>query len=349
MSGIFLSYRSDDRDYATLLHAWLAERFGAAEVFWDHEDIGPGKDYRRVLSEYLRSSEALVALIGPGWSPSEWIRREIGTALRRKITILPVLIGELPGLVADDLPAGIQRLASLQAIRTSDDRFHERFIQALEVPARAPAEAPPQQDLRARRLTAVLLDQADRRRRNALDAILAGDMDAAFQPLNEAFELLMALRDFSPGDAELDLRLGFLYKDFSQAFADRNRARARRYADLCLQLFKSLVPKIDGLELGSRASGWNGLGNAYLMRDDFERAIEYCGRAVGLLPSYGAAWADLFMAYEGRAREGHIDLDGLRRAAKGLKDSGEAEIIARESPKFERAIRELEGVARRRP
>jgi tetratricopeptide (TPR) repeat protein len=346
--GIFLSYRSDDRDYATLLHAWLAERFGPAQVFWDHEDIDPGQDYRKVLSEYLASSQALVALIGPGWSPSEWIQREIGTALRREITILPVLVGGLQALNADDLPKSIRQLAFRQALRTSDDRFHDRFMQALgAIPALA--QAPPGQDLRARRLAAVLLEQSDRRQRQALDALVAGDVGAAREPLDDAFELLMALRDFSPGDTELDLRLGFLYKDLSQASLSTDRGRALRYADMCLQLFQGLVPRIATFEPRNQANAWNGLGNAYLIRGEYERAIESCGRAVEIMPAYAAAWSDLFWAYDGWAQQGHVDLGGLRRAAEGLQASGDAELVAQAWPDIEAALRRWEGAGGRGP
>ena len=70
MPGVFLSYRRPETDYAVLLYAWLAERFGPPHVFWDREDIDPGKDFPRVVSERLRDSEALVALVGPAWTPS---------------------------------------------------------------------------------------------------------------------------------------------------------------------------------------------------------------------------------------------------------------------------------------
>src|SRR5262245_42973076 len=39
MPGVFLSYRRPETDYAVLLYAWLAERFGTPHVFWDREDI----------------------------------------------------------------------------------------------------------------------------------------------------------------------------------------------------------------------------------------------------------------------------------------------------------------------
>ena len=58
MPGVFLSYRRPETDYAVLLYAWLAERFGTPNVFWDREDIDPGKDFRKVLSDRLADAEA---------------------------------------------------------------------------------------------------------------------------------------------------------------------------------------------------------------------------------------------------------------------------------------------------
>ncbi|MEQ1912568.1 MAG: toll/interleukin-1 receptor domain-containing protein, partial [Vicinamibacterales bacterium] len=153
MSGIFLSYKRLDGDYATLLYAWLTERFGSEQVFWDHEDIEPGANFSDVLRERIRTAGALVALIGPGWEPSVWIRREIGGALRRKTFVLPVLVGDVKHLKADAMHPSLRKLAKLETVETSDLRFRTRFMEALErvVPA-APARAP-STDLRVSRLT----------------------------------------------------------------------------------------------------------------------------------------------------------------------------------------------------
>src|SRR5215475_13016697 len=96
MSGVFLSYRRADSDVAVLLYAWLAEKFGRSQVFWDREDIEPGTAFATEIKDRLSSCGALVALIGRNWIPSEWIRREIALAFRRKILVLPILTNEIP-------------------------------------------------------------------------------------------------------------------------------------------------------------------------------------------------------------------------------------------------------------
>ncbi|HEX8904484.1 MAG TPA: toll/interleukin-1 receptor domain-containing protein, partial [Longimicrobiaceae bacterium] len=133
MPGVFLSYnRQDASDFAVLLYAWLAERFGPGHVFWDREGIRPGQEFPKELERQLRDCEALIALIGPAWTPSEWITREIGSALRRKVLVLPVLIGDRPHLERDGLPAAIRRLASLQTLDTRDLRFRQLLMETLE-------------------------------------------------------------------------------------------------------------------------------------------------------------------------------------------------------------------------
>jgi len=107
-----------------------------------------------------------------------------------------------------------------------------------------------------------------------------------------------------------------------------------------------LVPRIGGFEPHNQANAWNGLGNACLIAGQLERAIEYCGRAVAIMPSYAAAWSDLFWAYDGRAQQGHVDLAGLRRASAGFAASGDAELVAQAGPEIERTVEKWEALAK---
>src|ERR1051325_1339384 len=167
MPGVFLSYRRKDGDFAVLLYAWLMERFDAENVFWDREDIDPGSDFRQVLSATLRNCDALVALIGPQWSPSPWIQREIGASLKRRILVLPVLLGDAPNIDAGALPKAVRRLASLQTLETRDLRFRDRLLEALDrvvsgsANTKTSASPSTADDLRARRLIGLLQNQID--------------------------------------------------------------------------------------------------------------------------------------------------------------------------------------------
>lgn len=347
MAGVFLSYRRRDGDYAVLLYAWLTEKFGAEHVFWDREDIDPGSDFRKVLSDKLRTCDALVALIGPGWSPSPWIQREIRASLKRRVLVLPVLLGDSPNLEPAALPKSIRQLASLQTLETRDLRFRDRLIAALERSAGRTAKTPTNlqavatADIRARRLIDLLRDQTDDRQRRALELLQQGQTDAALEVLNETFELLMALIDFQPGDPTLELRLGFLYKDLAQVFESKDRAHFVRYVQSGLQTFQRLV----GLDLPAddMASSWNGLGNMHLLRQNYDEAVECCRRALSIIPGYSNAWSDLFLAYEGQARNGHVNLPGMRRALARLKATSRGDtLLAPAVTEFQASLRQWE-------
>lgn len=240
--GIFLSYRRQDSDYAVLLYAWLTARFGSTRVFWDREDIDPGRNFRRVLSEQIRGCRALAALIGPGWSPSEWIQREIGAALRRRILVLPILVGDAASLERDQLPKAVRGLADLQHLEASDLRFRDRLMKELDRVLPESSDGAGPQDVRTHRLANLLRDLSDAMQYRALELLVDGQMDRAQTALDQVFDALMALMELEPGNAELELRLGFLYKDLAQA-SKEGSSRARRYCENGLQLFENLVKK----------------------------------------------------------------------------------------------------------
>jgi len=352
MAGVFLSYRRKDGDFAVLLYAWLVERFGAARVFWDREDIDPGSDFRQVLSTTLGSCDALVALIGPQWSPSPWIQREIGASMKRRILVLPVLLGDAPNIDAAALPRAMRRFASLQTLETRDLRFRARLLKALDRVVSGPADtntaAPPStDDLRTRRLIDLLQNQIDQRQQRALQGLVAGDNDAALDVLNETFDLIMALIDFRPGDTGLELRLGYLYKDLAQVFRQRDRPRFNRYVENGQQTFQRLVNL--RLPQDQLAGSWNGLGNMYLLQGDFDKAVECCERAVRISPDYSYAWNDLFQGLEGQAQKGKLNLPAMRQAFARLKATvGDDRLLTPEVDRVEVSLRQWENSSKGR-
>ena len=70
--------------------------------------------------------------------------------------------------------------------------------------------------------------------------IVDGKIDQASDVLNETFDLLMTLLEFNPGDPEIEVWLGFLYKDLAQVFRATNPVRFRRHVQSGLQLFEGL-------------------------------------------------------------------------------------------------------------
>src|SRR5579871_3266789 len=131
MQAIFLSYRRDDCPYAAhLVHTRLAKDFGASRVFMDIDDIPLGEDFRTHIAQTIEGCSIAVAVIGDHWhgisstpgapprihDPDDFVRTEIEIALRRKIPVIPVLVGgaKLPSKVS--LPESLHELIFRNAV-----------------------------------------------------------------------------------------------------------------------------------------------------------------------------------------------------------------------------------------
>jgi hypothetical protein len=144
MAAIFLSYRREDAGgYAGRICDRLSARFGRENVFIDVEHLRPGQDFAEALDQTLNLSGVLLAIIGPRWvemmkaraGKEDYVVREVGTALGRGITVIPVLVGgaELPE--AGNLPEQLEKLIRRQAARVSDISFDDdvnRLIRSIE-------------------------------------------------------------------------------------------------------------------------------------------------------------------------------------------------------------------------
>lgn len=131
MTTVFVNYRtSDEENVAALLEHALSERFASNVFFRASKSIKPGDDFEEELLKGVRTSSALLAVIGPRWlevrdehgvrkidKASDWVRREIVEAFDLGIRVVPVLIGEAKPLPKDALPAGLERLATCQYVR----------------------------------------------------------------------------------------------------------------------------------------------------------------------------------------------------------------------------------------
>jgi hypothetical protein len=107
MGGIFISYRREDSaGWTGRLSEHLRGVFGAESIFMDIDTIQPGTDFTEALQTAVSSCDVLLAMIGPEWAtatnasgtrrledPTDWVRTEIATALKRKIRVIPVLVG----------------------------------------------------------------------------------------------------------------------------------------------------------------------------------------------------------------------------------------------------------------
>lgn len=146
---IFISYRRDDsRGDAGRLTDDLKKFFGSNRTFRDIETIEPGVDFVEALNRAVSQCPVLLAIIGPNWlsakdsegrrrldDVNDFIRLEIGTALRRNIRVIPVLVGGAAMPKAEELPADLQTLARRQAYELSDRRWEfdvDHLVESLE-------------------------------------------------------------------------------------------------------------------------------------------------------------------------------------------------------------------------
>lgn len=133
MPDVFVNYRTGDGEQAAAtIERDLSHRFGDEVAFRDSESIPAGRPYPEALLNGLRSSSALLVVIGPRWLTApdrhrpghraleneyDWVRKEIVEAFAADMPVLPVLLG--PGtahLEPAHLPEPLVRLAFLQAL-----------------------------------------------------------------------------------------------------------------------------------------------------------------------------------------------------------------------------------------
>jgi hypothetical protein len=136
---IFISYRRQDSGANAIgIGQYLEKEFGRKNVYIDVE-MQAGTKYPDVIERRLAECKVLLVLIGPGWlgskdeqghlrlqKPDDWVRLEIAHALKRDITVIPVLINgaQLPD--RETLPDDIQGLLDHQVASVSVAGFrHE--------------------------------------------------------------------------------------------------------------------------------------------------------------------------------------------------------------------------------
>ena len=139
---IFISYRREDTaPYAGRIYDRLVTEFGFEQVFFDIDTIPPGDDFVEVLTEKVESCDVLLAVIGKSWltiadragrprikNPEDFVAIEIGAALRRKVRVIPILVGGGRVPIQSELPEELAELARRQARELPDGAF----IPALE-------------------------------------------------------------------------------------------------------------------------------------------------------------------------------------------------------------------------
>jgi hypothetical protein len=147
MRAIFISYRREDAEgQAGRLFDDLVAQFGNDSVFMDVAGLEPGRDFRRAIDQQVASCGVLLALIGKDWldaqnesgkrrldDPSDFVRLETASALKRDIPVIPVLVRGASMPHADELPEDLRDLAFRNAVELT----HARWDSDLQVLVRA--------------------------------------------------------------------------------------------------------------------------------------------------------------------------------------------------------------------
>lgn len=155
MPRIFVSYRREDAEgEAGRLFDDLVSRFGEDSVFLDVAAIEVGRDFRKAIDESVATCGVLLAVIGKGWvdakneggqrrldDPSDFVRLETASALKRDIPVIPVLVHGAKMPRAEELPEDLRELAYRNGVELTHARWRsdlDLLIKALHRYVEAP-------------------------------------------------------------------------------------------------------------------------------------------------------------------------------------------------------------------
>jgi hypothetical protein len=144
MPKIAISYRrSDTSAMSGRIFDRLAAHYGRHSVFMDIDNIPIGIDFRDHISETLRRTDVLLAVIGAKWTgmnddgepriyeENDPVRVEIETALAQGSPIIPVLVDGAKMPEAAELPQSFGTFAFLNAADVATGRDFDSQIERL--------------------------------------------------------------------------------------------------------------------------------------------------------------------------------------------------------------------------
>lgn len=135
---IFISYRRQtDAGIAGRIYDHLSRDLPGASIFMDVDKLSPGEDFEQALGQSLANCKVFLAVIGPQWATltgpqgqvrlqdgDDFVRKELSTALRSNVRVIPLLVNgaAMPG--RDALPPDLQGLVKRQALELRHERFN---------------------------------------------------------------------------------------------------------------------------------------------------------------------------------------------------------------------------------
>jgi hypothetical protein len=134
---VFLSYASKDEFLANRITAALLKN--GLDVWNAETEILPGDNFAEKISDALKDSDAMVALISPESLKSKYVQWEIEYALGDKSysnRVIPVLVGSEESLSAERIPWILRRLQMIRVAKPEQaDKEINQITEALKLAA----------------------------------------------------------------------------------------------------------------------------------------------------------------------------------------------------------------------
>jgi TIR domain len=131
---VFISYRRDDSAYiADRVDQHLRSRLGTEAIFRDTQSIDYGDEFSRKIDDVLARTRVCLVIIGRRWRGQlpdghsridqldDWVRREVRSALDRRITVVPVLTEGVRFEELHELPDNIAGIRTRHAFTLRPD------------------------------------------------------------------------------------------------------------------------------------------------------------------------------------------------------------------------------------
>ena len=143
VTKIAISYRRTDSDATGRLFDRLVMKYGRESVFRDIDSVPFGSDFRKAIDEALKDADIFIAVVGPNWrgvdkagkarinDESDLVRIEVETALKRKIPVVPVLVGGATMPQPTELPDSLRDFSFRNAAGIDSGRNFDADVKRL--------------------------------------------------------------------------------------------------------------------------------------------------------------------------------------------------------------------------
>ena len=283
----------------------LEDQFGRTNVFRDIDSIGPGRNFSDVIIDSLKEVDVVIAAIGATWNegrrltdPSDFVRMEVSHALSRGTPIIPVLLDDTDLPTADELPADLQGLLSLNVSRVRRGADFRRDISKVVTAAQELASVE-----RGRRAIAAVEEAAEQERaRQEMESNRQREQRAAMERAErEAVETKRTAIQL----AQEELRVRAALRELETEYAARRMSAGARVEGLETERRHAEAAAQAAADRLARLRGATRLGRQPVVRF---RAIDRRDPAIGAAVGGDSAAR--------RRRSGRRD-DGRRRLRRG--------------------------------